>query len=72
VRAMEMDINTSWVNFSSWALNPGVPATGLTGTLLTYDQATSPGRYFDTLSRDFITMSVRPFTVPAARSHFAK
>ena len=72
VRAMEMDINTSWVNYSSWALPTGVPAASDNGNLLTYDQNTSPSRYFSTLSRDFITMSVRPFTVPAARSHVSK
>ena len=65
VRAMELDINTSWVNFSSWGLAPGVPASSTNGTLLTSDEATSPGRYFSTLSRDFITMSVRPYTAPA-------
>jgi hypothetical protein len=71
VRAMEMDINTSWVNFSSWALPTGAAASGTSGTLLTYDQATSPTRYFSPLSRDFITESVRPYTPPAA-SHLAK
>ncbi len=60
VRAMEMDINTAWVNFSSWSLPVGVPATAATGTKLTYDEATYPSRYFGTQSRDFITVSVRP------------
>ncbi len=59
VRAMEMDINTDWVNFTSFAPAPGQPASAANGTLLTYDEATSPSRYFSTLSRDFITMSVR-------------
>lgn len=59
VRAMEMDINTSWVNFSSWAVPVGVPATAANATKLTYDEATYPSRYFAPLSRDFITMSVR-------------
>jgi hypothetical protein len=72
VRAMELDINTAWVNFSSWDLNYGVPASADSGTLLTVDQNTSPSRYFDTLSRDFFTMSVRPYSAPAPRSHFAK
>ena len=71
VRAMEMDINTAWVNFSSWALNPGVPASSTSGNLLTSDENTQPGRYFAPLSRDFVTMSVRPFT-PAARAQAAK
>jgi hypothetical protein len=71
VRAMEMDINTSWVNFSSWALPTGAAASGASGTVLTYDQATSPTRYFSPLSRDFITESVRPYT-PPANAHVAK
>jgi len=60
VRAMEMDINTAWVNFSSWASPVGVPATAESGTKLTYDETTYPSRYFAPLSRDFITVSVRP------------
>jgi hypothetical protein len=72
VRAMELDINTAWVNFSSWSLDTGVSAAADSGTLLTFDQKTSPNRYFSTLSRDFFTMSVRPYSVPAARTHVAK
>jgi hypothetical protein len=72
VRAMELDINTAWVNFSHWDLAYGAAATATNGTLLTYDQNTSPGRYFSTLSRDFFTMSVRPVATPAATSHFSK
>ena len=71
VRAMELDINTDWVNFSSWALQTGVPATAASGTLLTNDQATSPSRYFQVLARDFITMSVRPTATPPAHTHSA-
>ena len=72
VRAMELDINTAWVNFSHWDLPYGAPATATDGTLLTYDQNTSPGRYFSPLSRDFFTMSVRPVSAAAAPSHFGK
>ena len=70
-----LDINTAWVNFSHWDLPYGAPATGPTttnGTLLTYDQNTSPTRYFSTLSRDFFTMSVRPVSTPSAPSHLGK
>jgi len=70
VRAMEMDINTAWVNFTSWSLAAGVPASAASGTVLTYDQQTYPSRYFYPLSRDFITESVRPVTA-AAGSHTA-
>ena len=69
VRAMEMDINTSWVNFSSWAGAVGVAASAQTGTKLTYDEATSPSRYFAPLSRDFITVSVRPGTTGSSLAH---
>ena len=72
VRAMELDINTAWVNFTHFDLAYDAPASAATGTLLTSDQSTSPGRYFAPLSRDFFTMSVRPVTVAAAPSHFAK
>ena len=68
VRAMELDINTSWVNFSTFDPPAGTPASADNGTLLTSDEATSPSRYFSTLSRDFITMSVRPPSTPAVPS----
>jgi hypothetical protein len=70
VRAMELDINTDWVNFTHFDLQPGVPASATNGTLLTYDEQTYPSRYFSTLSRDFVTMSVRPYAGPVATSHF--
>jgi len=59
VRAMEMDINTAWVNFTSFDPPAGQPASAASGTLLTSDEATSPNRYFASLSRDFVTMSAR-------------
>ncbi len=64
VRAMEMDINTSWVNFFSWPVPMGAPATGATGVKLTNDMVNSPYRYFNPCSRDFFTMSVRAVAVP--------
>jgi hypothetical protein len=59
VRAMELDINTDWVNFSTYqpatatgqasATNGSELLSGMTGT---------PGRYFESWwARDFITMS---------------
>jgi hypothetical protein len=72
VRAMEMDINPAWVDFTSWPLSSGAVASATNGNLLTYDEQTRPSRYFGPLSRDFITMSVRPYSPPAVRSHLAK
>jgi hypothetical protein len=60
VRAMEMDINTSWVNFFSYDPPAGQPAAPSDGTRLTSDEVNSPGRYFYPSARDFITMSTRP------------
>ena len=66
VRAMEMDINTAWVNFTSFDPPAGQPATAADGTVLTYDEATYPSRYFSSLSRDFVTMSAAlPAAAPA-------
>ncbi|MGD0944735.1 MAG: phosphodiester glycosidase family protein [Acidimicrobiales bacterium] len=63
VRAMELDINTDWVNFATFA--PTTP-TGLaspanaTDLLPLADMAGPPTRYFVTWwARDFITMSAR-------------
>ena len=70
VRAMELDINTDWVNFTHFDLPTGEPASGTDGTLLTSDERTYPDRYFYALSRDFVTMSVRPYGTPASTSHY--
>ncbi len=64
VRAMEMDINTAWVNFTSFDPPVGQPASAATGTVLTSDEATYPSRYFEPLSRDFVTMSARTAATP--------
>ena len=59
VRAMELDINTDWVNFSTYrpatALGQATPANG---TELLSGMTGTPGRYFQPWwARDFITMS---------------
>jgi uncharacterized protein YigE (DUF2233 family) len=62
IRAMELDINTDWVNFASY--DPAPPATAASadnGTDLLPNMAGAPNRYFEPWwSRDFITMSARP------------
>ncbi len=68
VRAMEMDINTSWVNFFSFDPPAGQPASGADGTKLTYDEVNSPSRYFSPSARDFITESVRTTSATTSRS----
>jgi len=61
VRAMELDINTDWVDFATYApATPGGPATPANGTDLLSSMAGTPQRYFESWwSRDFITMSAR-------------
>jgi hypothetical protein len=61
VRAMELDINTDWVNFSSYAPTPADGAAdAANGTELLSTMAGGPSRYFEPWwSRDFITMSAR-------------
>jgi hypothetical protein len=59
VKAMELDINTDWVNFSTY--QPATP-TGLAspdnGQQLLPNMTGTPGRYFQPWwARDFITMS---------------
>ena len=56
---MELDINTDWVNFSSYQPStPGGPATPANGTELLPAMTGTPGRYFEPWwARDFITMS---------------
>jgi Phosphodiester glycosidase len=59
VRAMELDINTDWVNFSSYQPSTAVgAATPGNGTELLPAMTGTPGRYFEAWwARDFITMS---------------
>lgn len=67
VRGMEMDINTSWVNFFSFPIAPGAEASGANGVKLTNDEVNSTYRYFEPCARDFLTMSLRPTaTAPAS------
>jgi Phosphodiester glycosidase len=61
VRAMELDINTDWVNFSVY--KPPAPtglATPTDGTELLLNMSGTPARYFQSWwARDFFTMSSR-------------
>ncbi len=59
VRAMELDINTTWVNFTTYRpSSPTGAASAGNGTELLPAMAGSPGRYFESWwARDFITMS---------------
>ena len=61
VHGMELDINTDWVNYSSFS--PGSPtaaAVPANGTELLASMTGTPGRYFEPWwARDFVTMSVR-------------
>jgi len=59
VRAMELDINTDWVNYSTYGPStPGGPAAPANGTELLPGMTGTPGRYFQPWwARDFITMS---------------
>lgn len=59
VRAMELDINTQWVDFFSFDAPPGVPASPDNGTKLISTMAWSTSRYFQPGTRDFFTMSLR-------------
>jgi len=62
VRAMELDINTTWVNYATFSPpTPNGVATATNGTDLLSTMAGTPGRYFATWwTRDFFTMSAAP------------
>ncbi|HVC24222.1 MAG TPA: phosphodiester glycosidase family protein [Acidimicrobiales bacterium] len=62
VRAMELDINTDWVNFATYRpTSPAGLATPANGTDLLPGMVGTPQRYFYSWwSRDFFTMSARP------------
>lgn len=62
VRAMELDINTDWVNFATYTpTSASGPAGAANGSMLVPSMAGGAGRYFESWwSRDFFTMSARP------------
>jgi hypothetical protein len=59
VRAMELDINTDWVNLATYQpASPTGAASPANGTDLLPTMVGTPGRYFESFwGRDFITMS---------------
>jgi hypothetical protein len=61
VRAMELDINTDWVNFAAYdPRTPAGRATPANGSDLLPGMFGKPDRYFESWwSRDFFTMSAR-------------
>ncbi len=64
VRAMELDINTDWVQYSTFSGPLNAPINGGNGTSLLAGMIGPPSRYFVAWwSRDFFTMSLR--TPPA-------
>jgi hypothetical protein len=59
IRAMQLDINTGWVQYSTFSGPIGTSLNGSNGTSL-LSSMESPSRYFTTWwNRDFFTMSLR-------------
>jgi hypothetical protein len=61
VRAMEMDINSTWTNFFYFnpSTNNGL-ALPSNGSRLVYNMLRPPARYFEGTARDFIAAFARP------------
>jgi hypothetical protein len=60
VRALELDINTDWVQFSAYTGALNTPINGGNGTSLLASMVGPPTRYFESWwTRDFFTMSLR-------------
>lgn len=61
VRAMQLDINSDWVQYSTYKAKPGVMLNGGNGTSLLHSMFSTPSRYFaNWFARDFFVMSLRP------------
>jgi len=61
VRAMELDINPDWVQYSIFQGAPHQPVSGSNGKSLLPSMLGSPSRYFASWwARDFVTMSLHP------------
>jgi hypothetical protein len=69
VRGMELDINTTWVNFTSYRPSTPTGRAGATnGTELLPSMAGTPARYFESWwARDFITMSASSSSSPPSK-----
>ncbi len=60
VTGMQLDINTDWVQYSTFTGAPNAVITGANGTSLLSSMNGPPSRYFATWwNRDFFTMSLR-------------
>ena len=60
VRAMELDINTDWVQYSTYKAPLGQEINGGSGKSLLSNMLGTPSQYFTTYwSRDFFTMTLR-------------
>jgi hypothetical protein len=60
VRGMQLDINTDWVQYSTYMGSLNTAITGGNGTKLLSSMNSPPSRYFATWwSRDFFTMTLR-------------
>jgi hypothetical protein len=58
--AMELDINTDWVQYSTYTGPPNTPINGSNGQSLLQNMPGTPSRYFEAYwARDFFTMSLR-------------
>ncbi len=69
IRGMELDINTDWVQFSTYNGPLNTPINGGNGTSLLSSMAGPPSRYFATWwNRDFFTMSLRDSQTTTSQS----
>ncbi len=60
IEAMELDINTDWVQYSTYTGPPNTPLNGGNGQKLLNLMPGNPSRYFEAYwARDFFTMSLR-------------
>jgi len=61
VRGMELDINTDWVQYTTYSGPIGTSLNGAQGTNLLPGMIGNPGRFFaNWWTRDFFVMSLRP------------
>lgn len=62
VRAMEMDINSAWVDYFYFNPPNGGLAAPSNGKRLVYNMERPPQRYFEGTARDFIAVFARPYS----------
>ncbi|MDA8045771.1 MAG: phosphodiester glycosidase family protein [Actinomycetota bacterium] len=72
LRAMELDINTDWVDYFYFDPRPGQPASAANAVKLVPAMVSSKSKYFEPSSKDFVALFADPGGATARRADLAR